>query len=200
MEYIGILIHISCRMEVGYTLDIADKIKEFFNYMNEIIQIIKTNNIDKIICYIKQIPLLCSLNAKSNENRRLRELEKGNKHPVGVSRGEIYDLEITEGVGSELSDHHLVIIIQNKKGNIFSEKVNVLPIEGDGKKFNPNYQKQLKNTDLEEGRLDKDPSRIIITDILTFDKSRLKRRIGKIKPDYMKDVIDRAIKRQLDLK
>lgn len=75
-----------------------------------------------------------------------------------------------------------------------------MPIEGDGKKINPNYQKQLKNTDLEEGRLDKNPSRVIITDILTFDKSRLKGRIGKIKPEYMSKVIDPAIKRQLELK
>lgn len=94
----------------------------------------------------------------------------------------------------------MVVIIQNKKGNIYSEKVNVLPIEGDGKKFNPNYQKQLTNADLEEGRLDKDPSRIIITDIMTFDKARLKNRIGKVKDEYMKKIIDPAIKRQLDLK
>lgn len=181
-------------------MDITDKFKEFFNHVNEVAQIIKPDNFDKIIRYVRQIPLLCSLNAKSNENRHLRELEKEKKHPKGVSRGEIYDLEITEGVGSELSDNHLVIIIQNKKGNIFSEKVNVLPIEGDGKKINPNYQKQLKNTDLEEGRLDKNPSRVIITDILTFDKSRLKERIGKIKPEYMSKVIDPAIKRQLELK
>lgn len=187
-------------MEAEYILDITDKIKEFRNHVDEVTQTIKPNNIDKIICYVKQIPLLCSLNVKSDENRRLRKLDEEKKHPKGVSRGEIYDLEITEGVGSELSDHHLVIIIQNKKGNIFSEKVNVLPIEGDGKKFNPNYQKQLKNTDLEEGRLDKDPSRVIITDILTFDKARLKGRIGKVKPEYMKNVIDPAIKRQLELK
>ena len=184
----------------GYILDISTKFKDFFNRVNDVVQIINDNNIDKIICYIKQIPLLCSLNAKSKENRCLRELDPNKKHPKGVSRGEIYNLEITEGIGSELSDHHLVIIIQNKKGNIYSEKVNVLPIEGDGKKFNPNYQKQLTNADLEEGQLDKDPSRVIVTDILTFDKARLKSRIGKIKPEYMKDIIDPAVKRQLELK
>ena len=181
-------------------MDIVEKIKEYFNHVNVVTQMITKDNIDKIIKYIQQIPLLCSLNVKSKENRRLRELDEKKLHPKGVSRGEIYDLEITEGVGSELSDNHLVIIIQNQKGNIYSEKVNVLPIEGDGKKFNPNYQKQLTNADLEYGQLDKDPSRIIITDILTFDKSRLKGKIGKVKNDYMEKVLNPAIKRQLDIK
>lgn len=177
-----------------------DKMNEYLNQVNNVTKILSNDNITKVITYIKQIPLLCSLNAISKENRRLRALDEERKHPKGVSRGEIYNLEITEGIGSELSNNHLVVIIQNKKGNIFSEKVNVLPIEGDGKKFNPNYQKQLTNSDLEEGRLDKDPSRIIITDIMTFDKARLNGRIGKIKPEYMQKVIDPAIKRQLELK
>lgn len=33
-------------------------------------------------------------------------------------------------IGSELCGNHLVVIIQNKKANIYGEKVNVLPIEG----------------------------------------------------------------------
>lgn len=177
-----------------------DKMNEYSVYVNEVTKILSNDNISKIITYIKQIPLLCSLNAKSKEYRRLRAQDKERKHPKGVSRGEIYNLEITEGVGSELSDNHLVVIIQNTKGNIYSEKVNVLPIEGDGNKINPNYQKPLTNADLEYGQLDKNPSRIIITDILTFDKARLKGKIGKIKSEYMQKVLDPAIKRQLELK
>lgn len=161
--------------------------------------IFNNSNAVKIIQYLKEVPLLCSLNKASASNRVSRSKNHQHIHPIGVSRGEIYNLEITEGVGSELSGSHLVIIIQNKKGNIYSEKVNVLLIEGDGKSINQNYQMELLNDDLLTGTLNKDPSRIILTDISTYDKARLKSKIGKIKPEKMKN-IDAAIKRQLSLK
>lgn len=184
----------------GILMSLDDKIEELNQHINNITKIISKDNIEKIISYVKQIPLMCSLNVKSIEFRRLRSLDEHKLHPKSVGRGEIYNLEITEGIGSELSDNHLVVIIQNKKGNMYSEKVNVLPIEGDGRRFNPNYQKQLKNDDLEYGHLDKNPSRIIITDILTYDKARLKNKIGKVKPEYMSKIIDVALKKQLELK
>ena len=56
-------------------------------------------------------------------------------------------------MGSELCGNHLVVIIQNKKANIYSEKVNVLPIEGDGTKINPNYQVRLSSAELADGKL-----------------------------------------------
>ncbi|KQL54521.1 hypothetical protein AN964_14140 [Heyndrickxia shackletonii] len=49
------------------------------------------------------------------------------------------------------------------------------------------------------GNLDKDPSRINITEILTIDKARLDTRVGKIKNDLFKD-INFKLKRQLGLK
>lgn len=82
----------------------------------------------------------------------------------------------------------MVIIISNDTGNIYSEKVNVLPIEGDGTKINPKYQMRLPNSDLESGHLDKDPSRIIFTDIMTIDKARLDIKIGMIKHEKMKEI------------
>lgn len=168
--------------------------EEFYNIIN----IIEKSNSYKILQYLKQIPLLCYLNNLSIENRKLRQLDENKLHPKGVGRGEIYNLKITEGVGSELSDNHLVIIIQNKKGNMYSEKVNIIPIEGDGKSINPNYQMQLNNADLIEGMLDKNPSRIILTDIMTYDKARLGTKIGKINQDKMK-AINIKLKKQLEL-
>lgn len=156
-------------------------------------------NSHKILQYLKEIPLLCDIDKKSKQNRRLRENDPKHLHPISVGRGEIYNLEITEGIGSELSGNHLVIIIQNQKGNMYGEKINVLPIEGNGTKINPNYQMALDNTDLISGHLEKNPSRIIFTDILTFDKARLKNKIGIIKPEKMR-VIDTKIKKQLSLK
>lgn len=173
-------------------------INDLINYFNEIVNSLTTSNIGKILSYLKQIPLMCDLNQLSSENRRLRSLEEKHRHPKGVGRGEIYNFKITEGVGSELSDNHLCIIIQNTKGNIFGEKVNVMPIEGDGRSVNPNYQMAINNDDLLYGHLDKNPSRIILTDIFTFDKARIGRKVGEIKPEKM-NFINKAIKKQLEL-
>ena len=119
-------------------------------------------------------------------------------HPVKPQRGEIYNAFITEGVGSELCGNHPVVIIQNKKANIYSEKINVLPIEGNGTKINPNYQVQLTNEDLADGSLDKDPSRIIVTDITTIDKARLGRKIGTLSPDCLA-AVEKLLKKHLEL-
>ena len=101
-----------------------------------------------------------------------------------------------EGVGSELCNNHLVVIMSNTKNNMYSEKVNIVPIEGDGTKINNNYQMKLTNKNLKIGHIDKEPSRIIITDIMTIDKARLGRKIGYINDDYV-DRIGEMISRQL---
>lgn len=173
-------------------------ISSIVEYFSNIINIININNVGKILSYLKQIPLMCDLNQLSSDNRRLRSLDEKHRHPKGVGRGEIYNFKITEGVGSELSDNHLCIIIQNTKGNIFGEKVNVVPIEGDGRSVNPKYQMSINNDDLQYGHLDKNPSRIILTDILTYDKARIGQKIGKVKQEKM-NYINSAIKKQLEL-
>jgi mRNA-degrading endonuclease toxin of MazEF toxin-antitoxin module len=179
--------------------DIQDKDKSTLNAMfSGIIDSLKHVSINKISNIIRYIPDICRLHHLSCENRKLRNSHKKKYHPVKVFRGEIYNAIITEGVGSELSGNHLVIIMQNKKGNIYGEKVNVLPIEGDGTRINPNYQMRLSNEHLKYGSLDKDPSRIIITDIMTLDKARLDRKIGQIKPEYMLK-ISKMLKSQLEL-
>lgn len=146
---------------------------------------------------IKTIPEMCELHYMSLENRKLRNENKKKIHPVRVVRGEIYNARITENIGSELCQNHLVIIIQNKKGNMYSEKVNVITIEGNGNSINENYQMRLSNDDLEFGKLDKNPSRAIITDILTIDKARLARKIGKIKDEKILE-LNEKIKKQLE--
>lgn len=143
--------------------------------------------------------MLCSINVRSNNNKRLRDSHSKKYHPVKVFKGEIYNAQITENAGSELSNNHLVIIIQGFSSNVYGEKVTVLPIEGDGSKINPHYQIKLTNTDLEEGMLDKDPSRIIFTDIMTLDKARLDRRVGKLNSDKI-DEVNKYLVTHLDIK
>ena len=179
-------------------MGLMETINTIVEHFNEIFNALNAKNTGKVLSYLKQIPFQCSLNLLSQDNRRLRELDEKHQHPKGVSRGEIYNFKITEGIGSELSNNHLCIIIQNTKGNIYSEKVNVVPMEGDGRNINPNYQMSIVNDDLIYGHLDKDPSRIIFSDILTYDKARIGKKVGKVKPEKMKYLND-AIKKQLSL-
>ena len=165
---------------------------------NETLAAIKHISVNKAIKYLQALPLICHLHYNSLENRRIKNSNPKKLHPIIPQRGEIYNAYITEGVGSELCSNHLVLIIQNSKGNMYGEKVNVLPLEGDGSKINPNYQVRLTNADMETGHLDKDPSRIIITDITTIDKARLNRRIGKIKPECMA-MVEKVLRQQLSL-
>ena len=177
----------------------VNKIKQYFNHINDVTQTISNVNIDKIIACIKQIPKICEIDIKSDANKQLRDSHPKHYHPIKVFKGEIYNAQIAQNAGSELSDNHLVVIIQGFSSNVYGEKVTILPIEGDGNKVNPHYQIKLTNADLEEGMLDKDPSRIIFTDIMTLDKARLDRRIGKLNPTKIEEV-NRYLVAHLDLK
>lgn len=151
----------------------------------------------KAMRVIKQIPIVCKLHYDSLENKRLRKVHPDKHHPIQPVRGEIYNAEITEGIGSEICSNHLVIVISNPHTNIFAEKINVLPIEGDGNKV-PKYLEKLTNTDLVSGHLDKDPSRVIIPEVLTIDKARLQRRIGEVNPEKMRRISEK-LKKQLGI-
>ena len=178
---------------------LINKIKDYFNHVNEVTQILSKDNINKIIECIKQIPKICAIDIESANNRKSRERNENNYHPIKVFKGEIFNAQITQNAGSELSNNHLVIIVQGFSSNVYGEKVTVLPIEGDGYKINPHYQIKLTNADLENGQLDKNPSRIIFTDIMTLDKARLDRKIGKLKPEKIEEVNNYLIA-HLDLK
>lgn len=109
-------------------------------------------------------------------------------HLVRPKRGEIYLASITTGAGSALTGQHLVVIISNNKGNLYSDKVMVVPIEGNGNKINPSCHVQLLNADPDFGRLDKTLSRIVVADIMTLDKARLQHRIGAVVPTNMEEL------------
>lgn len=161
------------------------------------IEDVKKISFSKIIKLLKNLPLLCKLNYNALELRRIRMADPQKYHPIKPIRGEIYNALITENIGSEINDNHLIVVISNERTNIYADKINVLPIEGDGKVV-PNYLEQLMNNDLEYGHLDKNPSRVIIPEILTIDKARLEHKIGKIKKEKM-DKINKKILKQLSL-
>lgn len=160
---------------------------------------IKNASFRKMTAIIKDIPSICKMNYESYENSQLMKSDYNRVHPKVPKRGEIYNAFITEGVGRELCGTHPVVIIQNQRQNMHSEKVNVLPIEGDGNKINKLYHVQITSNCLEDNTtLSKDPSRVIISEPMTLDKARLGIRIGKLNDETMK-LIDEKIKIQLDL-
>ena len=149
---------------------------------------IKNISFRKSSSLIKDFPNICELSYKSHEYTEIKKASNSSMHPIIPTRGEIYNAIITEGVGKELAGNHLVIVIQNQNSNIYSDKVTVVPIEGDGNKIKRNYQMKLSNSDLAIGKLDKDPSRIIFSDIMSIDKSRLARKIGCLKNDKIEQL------------
>lgn len=172
----------------------------------------KINELDVLLAPIREKPLsrntkkrlsdiiiLDEIDNSATANGFLQRLEEHKMHPVRPKRGEVYLATITTGAGSELSGQHLVVIISNNKGNLYASKVIVAAIEGDGKKINPTYHVQMSGADLDNGRLDKDPSRIVVSEILTVDKARLQKRIGHLSKDKM-DELNKKLIAQLDLK
>lgn len=171
---------------------------ELDNLFSNIASVFSVENGREIKRYLKDVITNIKLNSHSKNNRNLQVANLDKTHPLKIYTGEIYYITMTDGVGTELKGDHLGIVIQNKKANLYSSKVNIVPIEGDGSKINKNYNVELTNNDLTEGHLDKNPSRIITTDILTIDKCRLGKKIGKITPDKL-DEIKKYIRKQLDI-
>ena len=159
---------------------------------------IKNISFRKSSSIIKDFPSVCKLSYKSYEFIEKKKASNTNMHPIIPTRGEIYNAFITEGVGRELTGNHLVVVIQNQNSNIHSDKVTIIPIEGDGNKIKKSYQVKLTNDDLVFGKLDKDPSRIIFTDIMTIDKARLGRKIALLNNEKMSK-LDFLIKKHLSL-
>ena len=159
---------------------------------------IKNISFRKSTAMIKDFPSVCELSYISHENTEKRKQSNLNMHPIIPTRGEIYNAFITEGVGKELSGNHLVVVIQNQQSNIYSDKVTVVPIEGDGTTIKKSYQVKLTNNDLASGKIDKDPSRIIFADIMSIDKARLGRKIGTLSKDKLSR-LDILIRKHLDL-
>ncbi len=177
---------------------LAESQSDIKKYFANKIKGIKTISFSKLKRIVNTLYSLCRLHYISLEYSKVQRTQKNRHHPILVKRGQIYNALITENIGSELCGNHLVVILSNKNTNIFASKVNVVPIEGDGRKI-PKYLVKLENNDLLSGTLDKDPSRIIIPEIITIDKARLDRLIGEISPDKMKEV-NNKIFNQLELK
>ena len=104
-----------------------------------------------------------------------------------VKRAEIYYANLSPAVGSEQDGMRPVLILQNDVGNIYSPTTIIAPITS--KKTDNNQPTHVK-TEFE--RLEKD-SIILLEQITTIDKTRLKAYVGQLDEFTMKEV-NRAIR------
>ena len=105
-------------------------------------------------------------------------------------RGEVYFADLDPVVGSEQGGLRPVVVIQNDIGNKYSQTVIVSAITS-------KVNKNCIPTHVKCGVYQK--SVILLEQIRTLDKRRLRNRIGVLKDEIM-DAIDKALKISLNLK
>lgn len=105
-----------------------------------------------------------------------------------MKRGDIYYADLGEVVGSEQSGIRPVVVVQNNVGNKYSNTVIVLPITSRVKKKLPTHVSISKN----KYGLEKD-SIILVEQIRTLDKSRLKERIGRVDKKVLDEIKNAVI-------
>lgn len=102
-----------------------------------------------------------------------------------VSRGDIYMVDLKFAVGSEQSGCRPVLVIQNNVGNRYSPTVIVAAITSQ-------LNKALMPTHVELATELSKPSIVLLEQVRTLDKRRLKEKITTLSREKM-DEIDKAI-------
>ena len=115
-------------------------------------------------------------------------LTKGGTECDNMKRGEIYKADLDPVTGSEQGGIRPVLIIQNDVGNFHSPTVIVAAITSRIKK--PDSPTHVPIT-AEESGLNK-PSLILLEQVRTLEKQRLKKRLGQVTKQVM-DRVDKAL-------
>ncbi len=103
---------------------------------------------------------------------------------MGVKRGEIYYAELSPVVGSEQGGIRPVLIVQNNVGNKFSPTVIVAAITSRIQKAKLPTHVEIT---AEQHGLERD-SVVLLEQLRTVDKQRLKQRITNLAPELMEKV------------
>lgn len=133
------------------------------------------------------------LNEKS---KKLEKNRKNNLNPIRPRKGEIYLIEFGQNIGRELCNIHMGIIMQNSYKNSISSTVVVIPISS-SPKLCDTHEKILEK-DIEEGKLNKLPSKAKAEQITWIDRSRLIYKIGKMTPQFV-DRLEKRLLKNLDI-
>ena len=101
-----------------------------------------------------------------------------------LRRGEIYWVSLDPTVGSEIAKTRPGLIISNDVGNQYADRVIVAPITSAGASKVYPFEVKLEAG---EGGVDK-PSKVLLDQIRTLDKTRLGRRIGALSQERIEQV------------
>ncbi|WP_083463097.1 type II toxin-antitoxin system PemK/MazF family toxin, partial [Calditerricola satsumensis] len=162
---------------------------------NDFLSKINKDNFHKALEIVEWISIQLDLHDKAMQYRHQKHNDKNKCHPIRPVRGEIYMAELGSNVGSEFNSWHPVLIIQNDRGNTYSEKTIVLPMTGykQNKRYDKNIYHKIYPDDFDEGQPNK-ISLVKIADITTIDKARLGRKVGKLNDHVMKMITDKLRK------
>ena len=109
-----------------------------------------------------------------------------------IHRGEIYYADLSPVVGSEQGGYRPVVVLQNNKGNRYSTTIIVAPISSKLTKNPLPTHVMVENNCLEK------KSVILLEQIRTIDKQRIREKVGFIDNKVMQQ-INEAIKTSLDI-
>ncbi len=101
-----------------------------------------------------------------------------------IQRGEIYLCDLGKNVGSEQDGYRPVIVIQNNIGNKYSPTVVVSAITS---KFTKAHLPTHVEISSEESGL-RENSIVLLEQIRTLDKSRLKLKVGEVTVNILKKI------------
>jgi mRNA interferase MazF len=111
-----------------------------------------------------------------------------------VKRGDIYYANLSPVVGSEQGGHRPVLVIQNDVGNKYSPTIIVVAITSQISKAKLPTHVEIN---AKQSSLEKD-SVILLEQLRTIDKRRLKEKVSHLSEDIM-SLVDEAIKVSLGL-
>lgn len=109
-----------------------------------------------------------------------------------IQRGDIFYADLSPVIGSEQGGYRPVVIVQNNKGNKHSTTVIVAPISSKLTKNPLPTHVVIEDVGLEK------KSMILLEQLRTIDKKRIKEKVGALEEDIMV-IVNRAIMTSLDL-
>ena len=114
---------------------------------------------------------------------------------LNVKRGDIYFADLSPVIGSEQGGVRPVLVVQNNVGNKYSPTIIIAAITSQINKARLPTHVEINAPDF---GLPKD-SVVLLEQIRTIDKKRLREKIGKFDEDMMK-IVDEALKISIGIK
>lgn len=173
-----------------------EEIETLEYYLMELKKSINKEKYKDSIRYTKWLKMKLDINLLADKQDEARIKDRKKLHPIRPRRGEIYLTQLGENIGKEINNKHLVLIIQNNKGNLYGNTVVCIPISSSTKLYPPHEKIELK--DIKSGRLDKLPSKAKTEQIHYLDKARLIHKVAELKPEAIERICKR-LKKNLDI-